>query len=148
MSNRILSLSAAAAITIATPTLASAQTVAYSTSSPVSITSFSIVDSSNVLGWGTGDFAEPARFITNDVTLKFVNKSDQPATLVKFTLDNGQYSQNIQDKGTFSPGVQIEHSFTLRGRMGSVSDAISRVEEVDFADGSVWRIAPGDTESH
>lgn len=144
MSNRILGLSTAAAIIAAGPAAASAQTIAYGTSSPVAITGSSIIDSTSILGWDSGDFALPARFVTNDVTLTFVNKSDRPIVLVKFTLDDG--TQSVQDKGLFSPGVPIVHSFTLRGRTSTDANATSRVEEVDFADGSVWHLASGDAD--
>jgi hypothetical protein len=138
MSKRLICLSAAAVVIAAASARADAQVVGFGGASPVSITAFSIVDSSQIIAWNAYDFTPPSRFVTGDVTLTFVNTSDKSATCVKFVVDNGRHSQRIVDKGTFSPGVAIEHDFVLRGERDSASHATSKVDEVDFADGSTW----------
>jgi hypothetical protein len=85
---------------IATPPLASAQKVAYSTP-PVAITSFSVNESSESSMIGR----EAPRFIANDITLKFVNTSEVPPTTITFLVNDGQYMRSIVDKGTFNPRV-------------------------------------------
>jgi hypothetical protein len=138
MSNRILNLSAAAVMIVATPTLATAQNVAYSTS-PVAITSFSVNESyeSGMIG---GELEEAPQFIASDITLKFVNPSKVPATTVTFLVHDGQYMRSIVDKGTFNPGVPIKHNFAVGNGIRALSDATCNVTEVDFADGSAWHI--------
>jgi hypothetical protein len=141
MSNRVFKLSAAAAMLVATPALASAEIVSYSTPSPVAITSFSVNESyaSGTIG---GDVLEPPQFIPNGITVKFVNKSNVPATAVTFSLRDGTYSQSIVDKGIFSPGTQIKHTFGIDAGLDPFPNATVNVAEVDFADGSAWHTAP------
>jgi hypothetical protein len=138
MSNRILQLSAAAAMIVATPALATAQSVAYSTS-PVAVTSCS-VNASLVMGLSPD---EAVQFMASDIALKFVNKSNVPATTVTFLVNEGKYTQSIVDKGTFSPGVQIKHNFAVGSDISAFSDATCIVTEVDFGDGIAWHFAPG-----
>jgi len=140
MSNRILKLSAAAAMIVAMPTLAAAQTVAYSTS-PVAVTSFSLSDT-----YTPGlPFLDGTRVpVGGDVALNFINNSNVPATSVTFMLNDGKTAQSIVDKGTFNPGVAIDHTFAKDNVASAGRNATCNVAEVDFADGSVWHAAPRD----
>jgi hypothetical protein len=131
------------AASASTPPLASAQSVVYSTKSPVAIASFSVNESYESAMRG-GEAQEAPEFIASDITLTFVNKSNVPATTVTFLVNDGQYTQSIVDKGTFSPGVQIKHDFAVDSRVSTLGNATLNVTEVDFADGSVWHSAPGD----
>lgn len=141
MSNRFLGLSAATALLAATPALANADVISYSTSSPVAITSFRINES--LASIGNGDDGGSPQFITNGVTLTFVNRSNIPATSVIFRLGDGKYSQSIVDTGTFSPAAQITHTFLDRGDgSNAFTNATVSVAEVDFADGSAWHVDP------
>jgi hypothetical protein len=139
---RILKLSAAAAMIVAIPALASAQSVSYSTSSPVAITSFDVDQSLS----GTSN-DEPPQFIASGLALQFINKSNVPVTTVKFLVNDGRFTQSIVDKGTFSPGVQIKHTFAIDGVIDALPNAKCSVTEVDFADGSAWHIDRGDVVS-
>ena len=140
MSNRILNLSAAAMMIVATPALATAQSVAYSTSSPVAITSFSVNESYESGMIGGAELEEAPRFIASDITLKFVNTSKVPATSVTFLVSDGQYMRTIVDKGTFTPGVPIKHNFAVGNGISALLDATCNVTQVDFPDGSAWHI--------
>jgi len=147
MSNRILNLSAAAVMIVATPTLATAQSVAYSTSSPVAITSFSVNESyapGMIMEGPITEAEEAQQFIASGIVLKFVNKSNVPATTVKFLVNDGKFTQSIVDKGTFGPGVQIKHTFAVDSNISALPNATCKAVEVDFADGSAWHIARGD----
>jgi hypothetical protein len=130
MSNRILNLSAAAAMIVATPALATAQSLTYSTS-PVAVTSCSVSDS-----YAPGlPFNEGAQqLIASVIALNFVNRSSVAATTVKFLLNDGKYTQSVLDKGTFAPSVQLVHTFAADG--GTRARQTCNVAEVDFADGS------------
>ena len=106
MSSHILQLSAAGAMMVATPALATAQSVAYSTSSPVAITSFSVNESyapGMIMEGPITEAEEAQQFIASGIVLKFVNKSNVPATTVKFFVNDGKFTQSIVDKGTFGP---------------------------------------------
>jgi len=142
MSKDFLKLSAAVAIIVATPTLASAQSVAYGTS-PVAITSCGFNESyeSGMIG---GELAMAPQFVASSIALNFVNKSGVPATSVTFLVNDGKNTQGIVDKGTFRSGVQIKHSFAAGSAIGTFSNATCNVAEVDFADGSAWHVARGD----
>jgi hypothetical protein len=150
MPNRTLKLFAAAALIVATPALADAKIVAYSTSSPVVITSFS-ADELYAPGSIGGEATESPQFISKldsgYIALKFVNKSNVPATTVKFLVNNGRYTRSIVDEGTFSPGTQIKHSFAVDSGVSELSSATCKVAEVDFADGTAWHNVEGDADT-
>ena len=139
MSNRFLKICALAAMTTATPGLATAHTAAYGTTSPVAITSFNV----NTLLAGTNNEELP-QYVVGTFALTFVNKSDVLATTVKFSVNDGDFTQTIVDKGRFAPGVQIKHAFEVDSVNSELPNAACNVTEVDFADGSVWRIASSD----
>jgi len=141
MSNHILKLSAAVAMTVAAPALANAQSVAYSSSSPVAITSFGVNES--LAGNNNED---PPQFTVSGIAVKFVNKSDVSATTVKFLVSDGKYTQTFVDKGTFGPGVLIKHNLAADSVISALPNATCNVAEVDFADGSAWH-ARGDVSS-
>jgi hypothetical protein len=143
MSHCIRKLSALTALITATPALANAQGVAYTTKSPVALTSFA-VDKSFESGMIGGELEVAPQFIPDGITLKFVNQSKLTATVVTFVVTEGTSSQSIVDRGTFSSGVQIKHSFAVSGDMSALADATCRITEVDFVDGSVWHIARAD----
>ncbi|MGD0476530.1 MAG: hypothetical protein ABSB70_25430 [Candidatus Velthaea sp.] len=146
MSNRFLKICALAAMTTATPGLATAQTlaygaqtVAYGTTSPVAITSFNV----NTLLAGTNNEELP-QYVVGSFALTFVNKSKVLATTVKFSVNDSDFTQTIVDKGRFAPGVQIKHAFEVDSVISELPNAACNVTEVDFADGSVWRTAGSD----
>lgn len=143
MTNRILRISAAVAMIVATPALASAQSVAYSATSPVAITSFNVNESyeSGMIG---GELIEAPQFVASGITLKFVNNGDVPATTVTFLVNEGRLTQSIVEKGTFSPGVQIKHNFAAGSGLDAFPNITCNVAEVDFADGSSWHVTSGD----
>jgi hypothetical protein len=144
MIQRFLALSAAAAMVAASSAAAHADVIGYSTSAPVSIMAFSLVDSSDVLNSTSGMLGESPLFMRSDATLKFVNLSSKPAVSVRFLVENGRDAQTIVDKGTFSTGISIEHGFILRGGTGSGTAATSMVQQVDFADGTSWHAGYGE----
>jgi hypothetical protein len=145
MNTRILKYLATTAAIVAMPVLAKAQTVAYDTSSywsPVRITAISV--NGQYAPWAIGGHASAAGlFGTNldagHVAVKFVNESNVPATSVKFSVANGRNMHTIVDKGTFSPGAQIEHNFAVGGGLNQLANTTAKVAEVEFADGSAWR---------
>jgi hypothetical protein len=143
MSTRMLDISlATAAMLVCAPALANAQVIAYTTSSPVAITSFNVNESfeSGVAG---GDVWAAPVFVPNGVAIKFVNKSELPATAVTFLLTDGKSTRTFVDKGIFSPGVQIKHAFSVGNEFSELSNPAVKVAEVDFADGSSWKVPAG-----
>jgi hypothetical protein len=98
-----------------------------------------------------GEAAEAPQFIarldSGYIEVKFINKSDVPATFVKFSVNDGRYTQSFVDNGTFSPGVQIKHTFPIRSGVGRLSNPTCNVAEVEFANGSAWHIVPGDADN-
>lgn len=133
---------AAAAMIVATPAVARAQIVAYDTaSSPIVITGLSLKPAYAPAAIG-GEATEAPQFITaldsGYITLKFVNTRKVAATRVTFSASNGRYMQNIVDKGTFSSGVQINHTFAIISGLSELSSANWKVAEVDFADSTAW----------
>ena len=141
MSNPILKVCAAAALVATAPALAQAQNVSYAVKSPISITSFRVNELYTPGTIGT-DVEQAPQFVDTDVSVKFVNTGNVAATVVKFSVNAGQSTQLIVDKGTFSHGAQIRHHFAIADPVDA-SNATCNVAEVTFADGSVWRAGPG-----
>jgi hypothetical protein len=112
----------AAAILAGSPAIALAQTTA-----PVAIVNSQAQPQIQDVGGGnSAGFA--------DVT--FVNHNNVPATEIDFTLSsNGTALETLTDKGTFSPGVAVSHSFTTAQ---TERDLQISVAEVKFADGTSW----------
>jgi hypothetical protein len=67
-----------------------------------------------------------------------------PATRVKLALKDGDYTQDITAKGTFTPGIRIDQTFAADTNANAAADATCRVAEVDFADGTAWHASPQD----
>jgi hypothetical protein len=117
----IKAVAATAAILLAAPALASAQT----TAAPVSVSSS----------------VQPANFGASlyqqgEVRMTFVNQALVPATEVDFNLSShGQVLGTYADRGTFSPGVKIDRFFTTQETARDQKIAIATVK---FADGTVW----------
>jgi len=147
MPNRTLKYFAAVAAIVATPALANAQIVAYSTSSsPVAITAVSVNAAYAPASLG-GEAADAPQFIaqldSGYITLSFVNKSDAPVTAVTFLVSNGHDVHSIVDKGMFSPGVQVKHTFPIADALSEFSDATCEVAQVDYADRGAWHGVDG-----
>lgn len=68
--------------------------------------------------------------------IAYTNASSEPATEVVFAVtSDGNVVDMYNDTGTFSPGVQIDHTFPALE--AADADQVS-VAQVTFADGSVW----------
>ncbi len=65
--------------------------------------------------------------------VRFSNAAQQTISRVTFTLDDGT---QIDDAGTFSPGVTINHTLGLE----STEAASCSVTSVEFKDGSTWHV--------
>jgi hypothetical protein len=141
MSHPILRLCAAATFIAATPALAQAQNIAYAVKSPIAITSFRVNELYTPGTIGT-DIEQAPQFVATDVSVKFVNTGSVVATVVKFSVNAGQSTQIIVDKGTFSSGAQIKHDFAIADPIDAPNTTCN-VTEVTFVDGSVWRAGPG-----
>jgi hypothetical protein len=69
--------------------------------------------------------------------LTFLNTDDTPATQVTFDVAHDGTHTTVIDRGRFSRGVSIEHSFDdPTGRYGG--DAQCTVAAITFADGRRW----------
>ncbi len=68
--------------------------------------------------------------------IRFVNTGTTPVSSVAFNVTEDGKTSTIVDRGTFSPGVVISHSF--RGDQMYGFDASCKVASVLFADGSAW----------
>lgn len=66
--------------------------------------------------------------------VRFSDIATEPISRVTFTLDDGA---TINDVGTFSPGVAINHNL----RLTSTAATSCAVSAVTFADGATWDAA-------
>ncbi|HEY4440168.1 MAG TPA: hypothetical protein VGN14_06905 [Candidatus Elarobacter sp.] len=119
------------------PIAALAATVAVSTTPsalnqyPIGVTRCAVVETQQTLPF---DGVAPG-YTTLDVS--FVNHALVTAKDVRITVNYGGVSQTIDDRGTFSPNIAIEHNF---GTAASAGEAPAcSVAAVTFADGSTWQ---------
>lgn len=66
-----------------------------------------------------------------DLHVRFSNATSEQISRVTFTLDDGT---KVNDVGTFSPGININHSLGL----DTTSATSCTVTAVDFASGKSW----------
>ena len=119
------------------PLAALAATVAISTTPaaqnqvPVGLTRCDVVETQQALPFdGVGPTLDT-------LAVSFVNRAGLTAKDVRITVSYGGVAQTIDDRGTFSPNIAIEHSF---GTGASAAEAPTcSVAAVTFADGSVWQ---------
>jgi hypothetical protein len=133
--NKRLIATAAAALIAGTSATAGAQsTVAY-TNNPIKVVSYALEPSYSVTvpAWTSTLSIESS----GKVTISFVNAGAVPATSVQFAVRSNKVTELILDKGTFSPGANIKHDFSLDPTLGSSAEV--DVEHVTFADGTVWQ---------
>jgi hypothetical protein len=87
------------------------------------------------------EVSQPLTFSSNDdapttagtsaLHVRFSNIATEPISRVTFALDGGA---TINDVGTFSPGVAIDHNL----RLASTAETSCIVSAVTFADGATW----------
>lgn len=72
------------------------------------------------------------------VKVKFTDERSVPATDVVFAVVNRQGAalQTIHDRGTFSPGVEVDHTLSTLVSDRHVHLTVVRAH---FADGTTWR---------
>ena len=75
----------------------------------------------------------------NSLSISFVNQADKPIVSVAFDVTAGGTTSRIVDKGTFSSGTQINHSFNAYEFRNSAGDVACALKSVAFADGSTWQ---------
>lgn len=73
----------------------------------------------------------PTTFGVPALHVRFSDIAAEPVSRVTFTLDDGAA---VNDAGTFSPGVAIDHSL----RLTSTTATTCVVSAVIFADGTTW----------
>jgi hypothetical protein len=126
---------AALATNLATPV--SAQTQITFSSAPISVEGFSGASQSVPVGreWVDGAVFGSA---DSNVAIAFVNTANVPATSVTFVVQSGHQTRTIVDKGTFSTGTRIVHTFDENRDFADPTSV--RVQSVTFADGNTWGI--------
>ena len=130
----LLTLFGAAAIVTAGAVPAGAQSnVAYS-NEPVQVVRHSVNENTTLVSsWGGNYLAVPG---ASEVSISFVDSRDVPATRVEFAVHEGNATELLVDKGSFSPGKSITHGFAIGSQF---SDAAAvEVVAVTFADGTTW----------
>jgi hypothetical protein len=76
---------------------------------------------------------------TSSTAISFVNEEQRPIASVVFAVSNERTTSRIVDKGTFSKGVEIDHTFTTP-EFGDLSGPLRcTVQSVAFADGTTWQ---------
>ncbi len=114
-----------------------AVTLALALTNPVQISTCSV--NTEVAESSSGD-APTYQVFGTLLNIRFVNNGPTPISSVAFDVSEDGKKTTIVDRGTFSPGVAIAHTF--RGEMYG-DEASCNVASVLFADGSAW-MAPND----
>jgi len=114
-----------------------AATLALALSNPVQVSTCSV--DTEVASTSSGDYPT-YQTIGTILHIRFVNTGPTPVSSVAFNVSEDGKTSTIVDRGTFSPGVEISHTF--RGEVYGYG-ASCKVASVLFADGSAW-MAPND----
>jgi hypothetical protein len=109
-----------------------AVTLALALTNPVQISTCSV--DTEVASTSSGD-SPTYETIGTILHIRFVNNGPTPVSSVAFNVSEDGKASTIVDRGTFSPGVEISHTF--RGEMYGY-EASCKVASVQFADGSAW----------
>ncbi|HTX56861.1 MAG TPA: hypothetical protein VMD47_07135 [Candidatus Acidoferrales bacterium] len=126
----IASLLLSAALDAAAPTQS-----AYLSTSPVQVAACSIDETPAVdLPFGSGlPESDP------QTAISFVNTDQRPISSVVFEVSDGTHTSRIVDKGTFSTGIAINHSYATPEFGYALGGVNCKVQAVAFADGSTWQ---------
>ncbi|HTV91239.1 MAG TPA: hypothetical protein VMG98_00835 [Verrucomicrobiae bacterium] len=114
-----------------------AVTLALALTNPVQVSSCSISQETTTTSSGDSPNYE---IIGSLLNIRFVNGGTTPVSSVSFAVTEDGKTSTILDRGTFSPGVTISHTFRNEP---FAFEASCRVQSVLFADGSAW-MAPND----
>jgi hypothetical protein len=115
-----------------------AVTLALALTNPVAVSACSL--DTQIAATSSGD-SPTYESIGTLLHIRFVNNGTTPISSVAFAATEDGKTATIVDRGTFSPGIVISHSF--RGDQMYGFDADCKVASVLFADGSAWT-APDD----
>jgi hypothetical protein len=126
----IASLALAAAFTTA-PTQS-----AYTGIEPVRVASCSVTPAAPTISLPFGMAEAPQ---VAQTAISFVNLAPRAIAAVTFDVSDGRTTSQIVDRGTFSSGVAIDHSFTTPEFGGDLSGVSCSVASVAFTDGSIWQ---------
>jgi hypothetical protein len=135
LKNYFLATLAAAALATDLAAPASAQTQTAYTNNPIILRHFNaypVVLPIESPTFGAFDLTPTS----SNVTISFVNRANVPAKSVEFAVRSGNKTALIVDKGTFAPGVRIDHTFSESPEFDDTSSV--SVRAVVFADGSTW----------
>jgi hypothetical protein len=112
-------------------------TDAYTGFGPVAIATCSLKAEWTYNQVGGGDAAQfQAQYEGENLTIDFSNATSRVISSVTFAVTDGGKTERIVDRGKFSPGVAIDHSF--ESRLTDEDNTQCHVSYVAFADGSSW----------
>ncbi len=109
---------------------------AYTGTEPIRVASCSLAPAAPDLSlpWGASALADSA-----STAISFVNEAPATVASVTFAVSDGRTTREIVDKGIFSSGVAIDHSFATPEFQSDLRDVSCSVKSVAFTDGSVWQ---------
>jgi hypothetical protein len=126
-------LTLAPALTALAATLAVSTTPSAPAQYPIGVTRCDVVASTPALPFDA--MSSPA---VNTLEVSFVNHAAIVAKDVRITVSFEGSTQTIDDRGTFSPNIAIDHSFGPTATYGGGAAQCS-VASVQFADGTSWQ---------
>jgi hypothetical protein len=109
---------------------------AYTGIQPVQVASCSVTAASPAISvpFGTTEAPQVAQ-----TAISFVNQAPSAIAAVTFSVSDGRTTSQIVDKGTFSSGVAIDHSFVTPEFGNDLAGVSCSVQSVAFTDGSTWQ---------
>jgi hypothetical protein len=111
---------------------------AYTGTSPVTVASCALQPSAPSFSlpyYGGGQTPASA----GSTAISFENEAPATVSSVTFDVSDGRTTSRIVDKGTFSSGVAIDHSFITPQFQDDLSNVTCAVQAVAFTDGSSWQ---------
>ncbi|HUA08672.1 MAG TPA: hypothetical protein VMA98_05305 [Candidatus Acidoferrales bacterium] len=108
---------------------------AYTSANPIQVAACSVSQSPLLdLPFGSGSTAGGA-----ETAISFVNTGSAPVTSVVFAVSEGNQTTRIVDKGTFSNGITVKHTYLTPEFGYALGDVSCNVQSVAFADGTTWQ---------
>ena len=109
---------------------------AYTGTAPVQVASCSVTPAAPTLSL---PYAPASTAGAASTIISFVNQAPSAVASVTFDVSDGRTTSQIIDKGTFSSGVSIDHSFITPEFQNTAGDVTCSVKSVAFTDGSTWQ---------
>ncbi|HTV93519.1 MAG TPA: hypothetical protein VMG98_12465 [Verrucomicrobiae bacterium] len=109
---------------------------AYTGTAPVTVASCALEPAPPALSL---PYSPPSAAGEASTAISFENEAPATVASVTFDVSDGRTTSRIVDRGAFSSGVAIDHSFFTPQFQDDLGNVTCSVQAVAFTDGSTWQ---------